>query len=111
MNKKSKDKALIFGPDRTVTIYPILDQSADVIETGKHVLYLEGSQAYVDTDGSIMYLFDLSEMPARVEAENLKKLRRSVALRRIFEFERSTGGIDWLKLFPYLIIALLVIFR
>lgn len=109
-NEFTNNKALLFDEEtRTVTIVKIRDQSGNVLETENGVLHLENAKTYVDEKhGGLVYAYNV-DLPAKVEALKLKELRRSVSLKRIFEFDKSDGKIDWFKWLPWFIIIILII--
>jgi hypothetical protein len=111
MKSKSRDIAIIFNENNTLSIQNVAESNADCVETDQSILYLADAKTYIDASrGSLVHLFNV-DLPARVEAENLKNLRRSTALKRVFEFDRSDGNLDWKYLIPYVIIALLIFFK
>ncbi|MNW71049.1 hypothetical protein D3C74_506620 [compost metagenome] len=60
-------------------------------------------------NGYLIYTVSL-DMPARMEAERLRQLRRSTAIKRMFEFNVKDKP-DYFKYVPYVIIALLILFK
>jgi cytoskeletal protein RodZ len=110
--KRIAAKVVLFNQENgEISIESVLDKGADVVETKSGMFSLESAKTYVDPDkGELVYVFNV-DIPARVEAENLKKLRRSVTIKNLFNFERATGGTDWIKMLPYLIIIIMVIFH
>lgn len=109
--KSTPHKLILFNDDSTVTIQNVLDANADCVETKDSIYYLKDAKTHMDTvNGGLVYVFN-ADLPARVEAENLKQLRNSTALKRVFEFDRRTGEVDWMKYLPWLVIVLLVLFK
>lgn len=103
-------KAMIFSSDlqEFVTV-PVLDViDGNNIETEEGVLPLDKAKRFFDANnGSVTYVFDL-DLPAKVEASNLVKLRRSVAIKNMFTYQ-TDKPFDLFKFLPYVIaiIALL----
>ncbi|MEC2986271.1 hypothetical protein P9Z41_12875, partial [Bacillus cereus] len=58
----------------------------------------------------VYHIYNL-EKPARIEAENLKMLRRSSALKGIFDFDTGKKPFDIIGFMPWVIIVLLAIFK
>lgn len=111
--KKVAAQAIIFNRESgQIDIQSVIDATADMIETKNGVYHIdEQVKTYVDVQNQkLVYVFD-ADIPARVEAENLKMLRRSVTLKRLFDFERTPGGLDFMKLLPYIIILALILFK
>lgn len=79
------------------------------IETKEGMYPLEDARkVYNETDGLIYYIFNL-DLPARVEVENLKRLRRSSALSNIFKYEVKKP-FDIFSFMPWLVILALIMF-
>ncbi|MNN32234.1 hypothetical protein D3C81_1459510 [compost metagenome] len=94
----------------TVVVDKVIDNDSDTVEMHGYILPLENARTFVDpVHGTPVYIFHL-DIPAAIEAEHLKKLRRSQALKNMFQFERSSS-FDIMKMVPYFIIVLLVLFK
>lgn len=103
-----KDKIVIFNQDQTVSIHGIEAISTEAVLTQQGTYPIQDCDKYIDTvNGSLVYTVNAS-IPAKVEAENIRNLRKSTVLKTIFEFERS-GKFDYMKLIPWVIIALLIL--
>lgn len=108
---KFNEKVILFNENNSVSIQNVIDRNANCVETDTGIYWLQESKTFVDAEkGGMVHIFNV-DIPAKVEAENLKKLRRSVVLRNVFKFDRSTGEVDWMKYMPYLVIILLVLFK
>lgn len=106
-------KVVMFSEEGAeVSIEQVVDANAEIVETKSGIYALEYAKNYVDAKtGHLVYVFN-ADIPARVEAENLKRLRRSTVLNKLFDFERqSGGGIDWVKVLPYIIILFMIVFH
>lgn len=105
-----KDKCLIVNEDQTVELVNVQDVSSEAVLTERGQFYLDGVKKFLDIrHGYILYVANL-DMPARIEAEKLRDMRRSTALKRMFEFNVSDKP-DYFKYIPYVIIALLILFK
>jgi hypothetical protein len=103
-------KAMIFSSElQEVVTVPVLDViDGNNIETEEGVLPLDDAKRFFDANtGAVTYVFDL-ELPARVEASKLVQLRRSVAVKNMFNYDKDKA-FDIFKFLPYVIaiIALL----
>lgn len=108
VNRKTDRAIVVEG--QNIQIVPVRDESAQALETSLGLLRKEDATIYVDAQGGLTYMYNV-DLPAKVEAEKLRELRRSVALKRAFEFNTNDGKIDWMKIFPYIIVVMLIIFR
>lgn len=102
---------VIFNEDSsTLIVDKVIDIDSDTIEMHGYILPLAKARTYVDpVHGVPVYVYNL-DVPAALEAEHIKKLRRSTALKNMFQFERSSQ-LDIMKMLPYFIIVLLVLFK
>lgn len=111
-NKKSLSNihVLIFDENRkTVNVEKGINIVADQIESESGVYHLDDAKIYTDEwNGQIYYSFH-AELPARVEADKLKLLRRSNALQRVFDYQVSKP-LDVFKFMPWIAIILLILF-
>jgi hypothetical protein len=109
--RSAHGKVIIFNKEHnTVIVDKVEDADADTIEVHGYILPMNESMTRVDpVHGEPVYIFNL-DVPAAIEAENLKKLRRSQALKNMFQFERGSS-MDIMKLMPWFIIALLILFK
>lgn len=107
---KSKDKVLVFHEDQTCEMLTVKDISDEALETERGLYYLNDVSQRLDVrNGNLVYLVNV-DMPAKMEAEKLRQLRRSTALKRMFEFDVKDKT-DWMKYMPYIIIMLLILFK
>lgn len=111
-NKKtlSHIKVLIFDKERgAVNIENGKNIYADQIESESGLYDLAHSKVYHDEwNGDTYYLFNV-DLPAKVEAANLKRLRRSAAISAMFSYD-TKKSFDLFKFLPYVIIILMVMF-
>lgn len=110
--KPTKHTVIVYADDgKSVLIQPVIDHNAQIVETEGVIYHLKDAQTYVNQlNGGLVYTFQAS-IPAAVEAENLKSLRRSISLKRVFEYDRDTGKLDIMKLMPWLVIIVLAVFK
>lgn len=101
--KANKDQVLILhSENNSVTLTPVLEENANMLTTTLGVLPLDQASAYYNSSNSnMLYVYHL-DIPAKVEAENLKSLRKSVILKNVFNFERGTGEFDVMKWMPWI---------
>lgn len=111
-NKKTLKniEVLIFDETRkTLTAEQGINIVANQIECESGVYHLEDAQIFTDEwEGRIYYIFNVT-LPVRVEADTLKKLRRSNALARMFDYQISKP-LDLFKVMPWIAIILLILF-
>lgn len=109
-NANHKNDVLTIVSDEQISTHKVIDIVGDSIEYDDGILNLADCNRYYDVSRSGMhYIFSL-DLPAKVEAQNLKTLRRSAALNNIFKFDRGKK-LDLMSLMPYIIIILLVLFK
>ena len=103
-------EVLIFDEKRnTLTAEKGINIVADQIECETGVYHLSDAKIFTDEwEGKIYYIFNV-DLPVRVEANNLKVLRRSNALARIFDYQVSKP-LDLFKFMPWMAIILLILF-
>ncbi|OPG94566.1 hypothetical protein B2I21_31830 [Chryseobacterium mucoviscidosis] len=105
-----RDKLLIFNDDQTVQMVTVEDVSEEAVLTKQGLYQLENLDKHIDTqNGYILYVANV-DLPAKMEAANLRQLRRSTALKRMLEFNIQDKP-DMFKWVPYFIIAMLILFK
>jgi hypothetical protein len=93
----------------SIDILPVWNLSAETIETPDEMLRVADSKRfYNNQDGGFTYVFNM-DIPARVEASNLVKLRRSEALKSMFDYDKGKG-FDIMKVLPYVVAVCALIF-
>ena len=107
---KKNVKVLIYDEEKkTIRTEKFNLINGNDLETNAGWYPLDDSQRLIDdSDGTIYYLFNVP-VPAKIEAENLKHLRRSVALNNIFDYQ-TKKQFDLFAFMPWVIIILLAIF-
>ncbi len=112
-NKKtlSNIEILIFNQDtQTLSAEKGIDIVADTIETESGILELKDAKRYLDEwNQKTYYIFNV-DIPAKVESANLKNLRRSTAITRMFDYDKKKP-LDLVKMFPYIVIIIMVVFN
>lgn len=107
-NKKTLNNMKVIMVDserKTLNIERIKGISGDVVECTSGMLSLSDAAIYTDEwNGQIVYLYNV-DLPAKVEAENLKNLRRNAALSNIFNYT-SAKPFDLFAFMPW--VALIV---
>jgi hypothetical protein len=111
-NPKYAAQVVLFNPDTAeISIEGVVDAQANMVETETAVYSLEDAKTYIDAKRQkVVYVFN-ADLPSRVEASNLKLLRRSMALKQLFNFERGSEGIKWGTILPYIVIIALIFFK
>lgn len=110
-NQYSNVKVHVFNPDtQTLSVEDVIEMYSNQIETVNGVYTIEDSLRYFDeVNANMIYVFN-ADIPAKIESNNLKKLRRSTALTRIFDYDIKQKT-DLMKFVPYVIIMMLIIFK
>lgn len=110
-NKTTREQVIIFNEDdNTLSIESVIEVKNGIVETKNYGLpALNAKRIYNDTTGNMVYLYNL-DMPAKLESQNIKLLRRSTALLRAFDFDKDTG-IKWMPVAIFTVIVLLILFK
>lgn len=109
-NPNYKNYRVSVCSDGVIETYQVLDIVINDIEYEHGFLSIDNATTYVDqTTGGLHYFFDL-DLPSKVEAKNLKMLRRSMAIKNIFSYDVDKT-FDLFKFLPWLVIILLVLFK
>lgn len=106
----SKQKIiLIDNENKTFYTEEIKNNLGNEIET-KYGLYpkQDFEQFFDEDNNTIVYMTNI-DLTAKLEAENLKKLRRSSALNNLFDYE-TKKQFDLMAFMPYAIIIIMAIF-
>ncbi|PMS08591.1 hypothetical protein, partial [Trinickia caryophylli] len=78
--------------------------------TARGMFNFEETTKHIDIrNGGLVYMVK-ADLPARIEAAKLRELRRSVALKRMFEFQIAKK-FDFMGLIPWIIIFMLILFK
>lgn len=106
----AKDKIYIFDEkEKTFTKEDVKNTLGDEIETKYGIYPKENAKLFIDEDTqSITYVLNM-DLPSKVEAQTLKKLRRSQALNNLFNYQ-TKKPLDVMAMFPYLIILAMILF-
>jgi hypothetical protein len=106
-----KDKLIIFHKDtQECEIVAVEDLSEESIQSKRGMYPLTDVTKHLDIrNGNLVYMVQ-ADIPAAVEAVKLRDLRRSVALKRMFEFNVK-DGVDFKFYIPWIIIVLLILFK
>ncbi|HDR4573542.1 TPA: hypothetical protein QCQ70_004366 [Bacillus cytotoxicus] len=105
----SNHKVIIVRDD-VMYVEKVRSADSDVIETETSIYKTEDANRYYnETEGSITYVFNV-DIPAKVEAENLKLLRRATTIKNIFKYD-TDKAFDINKMIPWIIVALALIFK
>lgn len=106
----NKQKLILFNQmNNTFIEEKIIEVTDNKIETKEALYTKEDFDIYFDeTNNTLTYISNI-DITAKVEAENLKKLRRSEAINNIFDYE-TTKDFDLMAFMPYIIIIIMAIF-
>lgn len=86
----------------TVDILPVWNLSEQTIETPDEMYPVSHAQRfYNNQDGGFTFVYNM-DIPARVEASNLVQLRRSEALKAMFDYDKGKP-FDIFKLLPWVV--------
>lgn len=107
-SKKMTNHQAIFIYDKQIKIEQVIDVVDSTIETKDKFIDADDADKYVNQNGGITYVFNMTK-PALVEATNLKKLRRSVAIQRLFDYDKEKP-VDMVKVGLFLVIIISLIF-
>lgn len=109
--KKIKNMSVLLFDEATGIIRQesIEETLADTLETSQGVYDVSDFKRYIDDHTGHIYYVLGADQPAMVEAQNLKQLRRSTAMKAMFDYDRAKP-LDIFKLMPYFIIILIIIF-
>lgn len=106
---KSKDKVIMFHEDGSCSVHKVIEVLGNSVEIDKGLWDIADAKKVYDheTSGSI-YIFNV-DLPAKVEADNLKNLRRSVTLKRMFDYDKGkefnlTAFMPWVALLAALLL-------
>lgn len=102
-------EVMIVNPDGTLEYHDVLNMDAGFIETADSSLPVNGCDRYYNKNNAgFTFVYNLS-LPAQIEAENLKSLRRSHALKNIFSYDKEKG-LNGKVIIVGLILALAIVF-
>jgi hypothetical protein len=110
LNSDFKNYKVTLVEDDVMSTYSVLDIHGNDIEYEYGMLPIsEGVKYYDLTGGGVHFLFNV-DIPVKVEADNLRLLRRSQAIKNLFTYDRH-AKFDIFKFLPWLVIILLVFFK
>ncbi|MEG7944884.1 hypothetical protein, partial [Bacillus pacificus] len=89
-NKKgqsfSNHKAYVVRDD-VMYVERVISADSDVVETETGIYKTDDAiRYYNETEGAISYMFNV-DIPSKMEAEKLKTLRRSTAIKNLFKYD------------------------
>ncbi|MDR4352532.1 hypothetical protein FOS02_28020, partial [Bacillus paranthracis] len=64
---------------------------------------------YNETEGAISYMFNV-DIPSKMEAEKLKTLRRSTAIKNLFKYD-TQKSFNFEKMIPWVIVVLTLLLK
>lgn len=103
-------KVLIFSElENTYQSKKVVSIDDNVIEFDDGLLTFGDSKKYYnELTGEVTYIYNL-DIPTKLESGNLKTLRRSVALKNLFTYDKEQS-FDLIKFIPYCIAIIAIIF-
>lgn len=100
---------IVISEDGTLEHQAVYCIDSGTIETEMDMLPLNKAVKFYDkTNGGFTYVFNLS-LPAKVESENLKQLRRSKVIQNLMTYDREKP-LDIMKLVPYIVAVVAIMF-
>lgn len=106
----NKQKILLFNDiDNTFIEETITEITENKIETKEALYTREDFQVYFNESTNTMTYISKIDIQGKIEANNLKKLRRSEAINNMFDYE-TTKQFDLMAFMPYIIIIIMAIF-
>ena len=106
----NKQKILLFNEiDNTFLEETITEITENKIETKEALYTREDFQVYFNESNNTMTYISKIDIQGKIEANNLKKLRRSEAINNMFDYE-TTKQFDLMAFMPYIIIIIMAIF-
>lgn len=114
-NKKKRPLRNVFvltfdKENRSVVSESVLEVVEHTVETETRMFNIEDCETYIDETTGYIYYVSNMDINAKVEASNLKRLRRSSAINNLFTYD-TTKPLDIMKFVPYIIIVLLIMFK
>lgn len=106
----SKKRVILFKEENNSIYDEIITSIDEVSIETKNNLYPRKDfiQYFDETNNSLVFISKI-DVAAKIESENLKKLRRSSALNNLFNYETSKE-FDLMVYMPYIIIIIMAIF-
>jgi hypothetical protein len=96
--------------NNSLDTYQVRDMFNNDLEYDDGILPVNDAVQYFDhTSGGLHFFYQL-DLPAKVEAQNLKMLRRDKAIANIFTFDINKQ-FDVMKFLPWVAIILLILFK
>lgn len=106
----NKQKILLFNEiDNTFLEETIIEITDNKIETKEALYTREDFDVYFNESNNTMTYISKIDIEGKIEANNLKKLRRSEAINNMFDYE-TTKQFDLMAFMPYIIIIIMAIF-
>lgn len=107
--QRKSDRLLCIFDDGTISLENVLETDGEVLETSERCLNLSELDKFVDVSGCVFYATKL-DISAKSESENLKKLRRDVTIKNIFNYDKGKN-VDIMMFVPWILLALAIVMR
>lgn len=105
----SNHKAYVIR-DNVMYVERVISADSDVVETETGIYKTDDAKRYYnETQGSISYMFNV-DIPSKMEAEKLKTLRRSTAIKNIFKYDVKKE-FDFREMIPWVIVVLTLLLK
>src|SRR5699024_4440161 len=101
-NPFKKHKTIEIFEDGSCNIEQVKDITEDLIETDGSIFPrdIKYTKMYDNISGNIYYIYNL-DLPAKIESEKIKKLRRSATLANIFDYNTGAKKFDLIGFMPW----------
>ncbi|EJR28796.1 hypothetical protein [Bacillus mycoides] len=105
----SNHKAYVIR-DEVMYVERVISADSDVVETETGIYKTDDAKRYYnETEGAISYMFNV-DIPSKMEAEKLKTLRRSTAIKNLFKYD-TQKSFNFEKMIPWVIVVLTLLLK
>lgn len=105
----SNHKAYVVRDD-VMYVERVISADSDVVETETGIYKTDDAiRYYNETEGAISYMFNV-DIPSKMEAEKLKTLRRSTAIKNLFKYD-TQKSFNFEKMIPWVIVVLTLLLK
>ncbi|PHC29623.1 hypothetical protein COE95_17860 [Bacillus toyonensis] len=105
----SNHKAYVIR-DEVMYVERVISADSDVVETETGIYKTDDAKRYYnETESAISYMFNV-DIPSKMEAEKLKTLRRSTAIKNLFKYD-TQKSFNFEKMIPWVIVVLTLLLK
>lgn len=105
----SNHKAYVIRDD-VMYVERVISADSDVVETETGIYKTDDAiRYYNETESAISYMFNV-DIPSKMEAEKLKTLRRSTAIKNLFKYD-TQKSFNFEKMIPWVIVVLTLLLK